>query len=141
MKILLLGFLTIFIVQCYENNEEPIITRTSIIGKWKIIAFRDISLGKEITEPSNTPRSMYLEFYEDGTINGNSVSNDLTGLYKSENENDISISLCGSKIGETDWGDKLMKAYSLIHSYEIKVNKLYLNYNNNNNQIILIPVN
>ncbi len=73
MKTLSLFILALFVfVQCKKENRDPAPEITSIVGKWRIVEYRQTSGDSIVTRPVLRANSYIYEFRYDGVLlNGN----------------------------------------------------------------------
>jgi len=119
-SIQIVPLLFLIIVLSSFKNQQPY---KSISGKWQLIGISDF--GKRIfsNRPSNyKDTQLSFEFKDDGqqgTINGSSVNNRITGNYQLfENQKMKVLQFGGTKIGEHGWGSDFWRNIRNATSYE-----------------------
>jgi len=106
---------------------------TTLTGNWKLIRYHSLTMGTQESEPSNIPRSIVIEFLDDGhtgKMKGHTVTNTVEGEYElSEGNKMKTLSFGGTKIGEPIWGHRFWNAIYSATSYERNTNKLFIFFN------------
>jgi heat shock protein HslJ len=112
---------------CLDYHFYDTIDKTKLIGEWKLIAYVDTINCEIVNEPSNIPRNIVLNFYENDSISGESVSNSITGKY-SINSNKISLyDLNITLVMEPEWGRTFLESINYTEYFTIKNSLLIIN--------------
>jgi hypothetical protein len=71
-----------------------------------------------------------------GKYEGKTTSNDMWGQYELYESSKMKVvSVCGSLVGEQEWGDKFWYAMYQVNSYDIKGNRLFIYFNDGSEKI------
>jgi hypothetical protein len=113
---------------CYKTNNN------TLTGKWRLIKYYNLTAGTSETEPANIPRSIIIEFSDnggEGKMNGHTVTNSVSGAYELLKNNKMkTISFGGTKVAELGWGSKFWNAIHSASSFERHGNKLFIFFDN-----------
>ncbi|MDO5666144.1 MAG: META domain-containing protein [Bacteroidia bacterium] len=111
-----------------ENTTPP-----TLVGSWKCIGFGDTKTGevKEI-EPKDCDKCYTITFKDDGTLSGQSSTNEISGEYLLIQKSIQILRLGGTKINELFDGNLYIESLQNISKYEIKSGELKLFYTDQN---------
>jgi hypothetical protein len=106
-----------------------------LTGKWELqsIVQNSDTIKKPQLAKGQMPVS--LNFKEKGELEGTSSTNILTGFYETAQQNTIQIGGGGTERAETQWGNLFVNALPTVNLYDLKINRLILYYENNNQMI------
>ena len=110
-------------------------TNMELTGKWELqsIVQNSDTIKKPALAKGQMPVS--LHFKEKGELEGTSSTNILTGFYETAQQNTIQMGGGGTERAETQWGNLFVNAIPNVNLYDLKMNKLVLYYENNNQLI------
>lgn len=121
------------------NNVENDISVTSLCDtSWKLYGFGTVDAHIQIVEPSGCSACYVVKFNPDGSFSGKTTSNDIVGIYSTENKSFKIVEYGTTKVGEVGDGYRFVDAFRSSVQYEIANGKLKL-YNNNNDFLIFNP--
>jgi len=110
-------------------------TNVELTGKWELqsIVQNSDTIRKPALAKGQMPIS--LNFKEKGELEGTSSTNILTGFYETAQQNTIQMGGGGTERAETQWGNLFVNALPNVNLYDLKMNRLILYYENNNQMI------
>jgi hypothetical protein len=129
--------LTVVILVFTNFSMASIQTKPTLNGKWKLICFHDFETNIQDCKPANDPsRYITLTFTDDGvegTLDGHTTTNKVSGVYKLFSENKIQIEkFGGTKMGESGWGGAMFwRTIRQSSSFTYNSDTLVTYYDNN----------
>jgi len=117
------------------GKTTTISSNMELTGKWELqsIVQNSDTIQKPALEKGQMPVS--LNFKEKGELEGTSSTNILTGFYETAQQNTIQMGGGGTERAETQWGNLFVNALPNVNLYDLKMNRLILYYENNNQMI------
>ena len=127
----LLGIFAMF--SCGKTT--TISSNMELTGKWELqsIVQNSDTIQKPALAKGQMPIS--LNFKEKGELEGTTSTNILTGFYETAQQNTIQMGGGGTERAETQWGNLFVNALPNVNLYDLKMNRLVLYYENNNQMI------
>ncbi len=115
------------------DREDHTLTDDLLIGTWKCVGFGNSETDKVVPiEPQDCDKCYILTFKENGTIEGQTSTNALSGEYKIYGNKKVNRlhfdKLEGTEIGEIGDGDKYYHIFHRRKHYKIKDNQLFIYY-------------
>jgi hypothetical protein len=127
-------FLALFILTgCGKTT--TINSNMDLTGKWELQSIVQNSDTIKKPQLAKGQMSVSLNFKEKGELEGTSSTNILTGFYETAQQNTIQIGGGGTERTETQWGNLFVNALPTVNLYDLKINRLILYYENNNQMI------
>ncbi len=115
-------FIAIICIGCSQETTQNIQPQTTLIGKWTPVFLADLASTK-IPDASSTWGQPFINFAQNGKVNGMSGVNLFGGQYKTDDKN-LSFSGMYSTRRAGEFGEyehKFLKALADVDSYSIKV--------------------
>jgi hypothetical protein len=129
------------VVNVNISSPNNILSGGVLTGKWKLIAYSNLTLGTIETEPTDISRSVIIDFLDDGAqgkMGGVTVTNSVGGEYELLKGNKMkTLIFYGSKVWEPAWGSKFWGAMNTASSYERQSSKLFIYFNADTEKIEL----
>ncbi|MCF2490048.1 META domain-containing protein [Dyadobacter sp. CY347] len=117
------------------GKTTTISSNMELTGKWELQSL--VQNADTIQKPALAKGQMpvSLNFKEKGELEGTSSTNILTGFYETAQQNTIQMGGGGTERAETQWGNLFVNALPNVNLYDLKMNRLILYYENNNQMI------
>ncbi|MCF0053162.1 META domain-containing protein [Dyadobacter chenwenxiniae] len=117
------------------GKTTTISSNMELTGKWELqsIVQNSDTIQKPALAKGQMPIS--LIFKEKGELEGTTSTNILTGFYETAQQNTIQMGGGGTERAETQWGNLFVNALPNVNLYDLKMNRLVLYYENNNQMI------
>ncbi|SKC13441.1 META domain-containing protein [Dyadobacter psychrophilus] len=117
------------------GKTTTISSNMELTGKWELqsIVQNSDTIQKPALAKGQMPIS--LNFKEKGELEGTTSTNILTGFYETAQQNTIQMGGGGTERAETQWGNLFVNALPNVNLYDLKMNRLVLYYENNNQMI------
>ena len=142
--LLLLTFLLCSFTGTHDPEELPCFFSESI--KWELISYKNLNQGTETERPWRLEKFFkviiqfdYDEATGDGTFEGQSLSNVISGSYELTEEGLKINNFEDSHMREPAWGlDSMRIAMHTVSGYSCNGDTLLLNYNKNRSAMVFI---
>lgn len=117
------------------GKTTTISSNMELTGKWELqsIVQNSDTIQKPALAKGQMPVS--LNFKEKGELEGTTSTNIMTGFYETAQQNTIQLGGGGTERAETQWGNLFVNALPNVNLYDLKMNRLVLYYENNNQMI------
>jgi hypothetical protein len=140
--ITLLFGLTAF--QCGEQKDccvmPPCSEIATLTGTWRLESYRNTSTGAEVKDPAPEGKGVVFTFKDDmhdGTIEGHTFVNEISGKYEFSAECSIKITeFGGTKVGEPGWSDGAWLDAGNTAFYQVVGDKLTLRFMNSTKSMV-----
>lgn len=134
--------IVVFFVAIFSCEKEEIIDINNgvLSGTWKLTKYADPGQKTLIEEPSDIYRSIVLIFKDNadsGSINGQTVVNNVIGKYYILNKNKMSVLYFGgTKVGEPEWGSMFWNAIMKSSSYHVGSTQMKIFYDDDSKYML-----
>jgi len=117
------------------GKTTTISSNMELTGKWELQSIVQNSDTIQKPQLAKGQMPVSLNFKEKGELEGTSSTNILTGFYETAQQNTIQLGGGGTERAETKWGNLFVNALPHVNIYDLKVNRLILYYENDNQMI------
>ena len=117
------------------GKTTTISSNMELTGKWELQSIVQNSDTIQKPQLAKGQMPVSLNFKEKGELEGTSSTNILTGFYETAQQNTIQLGGGGTERAETQWGNLFVNALPHVNIYDLKVNRLILYYENDNQMI------